>query len=72
MARPGSMSLPGWQSTAGANSRTSKLTLEQARAILDAKDGGESGVVVAKRYGVSPYTVYQIWVGKRWKCLRKA
>lgn len=53
MARRGSMSLRGWESTRGENSRVATISESTAQAILNARASGEPAKAVAMRYGVS-------------------
>ena len=45
------------------------LSREQAQDIFDAK-GQRTAKELAAKYGISPYTIYDIWRGKRWRGLR--
>lgn len=54
---------------ARARSATSRnrggVSPETRAAILAAKDGPDTGPVVAARFGVNPATVWRIWTGSR-------
>lgn len=63
MAR-GSLSRPGWESTAGSNSRNAKLTELDALAIYRSQ---LSESQLAKKYGVSKSTIHGIKSGRRWQ-----
>lgn len=70
MSRRGSMSLRGWESTRGENSRTATISENMAQAILNARASGEPPKSVAMRYGVSQSVVSKIWRRVRWSHLK--
>lgn len=62
MGMKGSMSLPGWESSAGENSRTGKLTDSQVRAIRVQIGKPEE---IALQYGISAGYVIAIKRGSK-------
>lgn len=64
----GSLSLPGWQSTAGSNHRNAKLTELEAWKILVSP---KSAIETAAEFGVSRITVNDIRARRRWKHLKR-
>ncbi len=51
----------------GTKNGRAKLTVEQAAAVIPRRDGGESLSAIAREYGVSVSTIWQIYHGKNWK-----
>lgn len=64
MSFKGSLKLPGWESTQGVNHRHAKLNDD---AIRDMRSGKQTIAELAKKYGVSEWTVRDIIARKRWK-----
>lgn len=54
---------------AGEVNHNAKLTNDQAREILEAKGGDPKEL--AKQYGVSVPTIYNIWAGRIWTTIQK-
>lgn len=64
MSFKGSLKLPGWESTQGSKHRLAKLNDD---AIRDMRSGQQTAAELAKKYGVSEWTVKDILQRKRWK-----
>ena len=65
------MAMPGWECSAGENSRVAKLTEAQAQAILDLRGSGRTKVSIAAQYGVSHACVRKIWQRGSWRHLKQ-
>jgi hypothetical protein len=61
------LALPGWESTAGEASRTSKLTEGDILAIRRSK---QSATKIASQYGITPEHVARIQTFKAWKSVK--
>lgn len=68
MGERGSMSRPGWESTAGEHSRRAKLTDAKVEEILLSR---ESNGVLAARHGVSAAQISRIRCGRDWSHVRR-
>lgn len=55
--------------TARGERNRAKLTESQVRQIHALRVSGLTARAIADRFGVSPYTVYDICSGRKWKCL---
>ncbi len=63
----GRLKLPN---NSGENAKWAKLTLEQVKEVIAVKGGKRGiGAELAKRFGVSKSTIYQIWSGNNWQKL---
>jgi LysM repeat protein len=51
----------------GAKNGRAKLTLEQATAVIPRRDSGESLSSIAREYGVTVSTIWQIYHKKNWR-----
>jgi hypothetical protein len=60
MSLKGSLSLPGWESTAGENHRGCRVTDDGVREIRKAKDQIELAIL-AKKYGLSLSYTERVW-----------
>lgn len=69
----GSLSMPGWESTRGMNSRCRKIDEATAQAILNCK--GKMGQTACARHFNDPrvtvHIVTAIWRRKNWAHLRQ-
>ena len=65
----GSLSLPGWESTAGENSKLAVLTTEKVLEIRRLKSS-KTASEVAAIYRVSSTCIRDIWTRKRWASVK--
>jgi DNA invertase Pin-like site-specific DNA recombinase len=59
----------GIENILGERCCTAKLSNAEAQQILDMHGSGQTAREIAERYGISHYTVWDIWKRKRWKHL---
>lgn len=65
----GSLSLRGWESTAGENSKLAKLTEEKVREIRKLQSS-KSLKEVAEIYSVTTTCIRDIWNRRRWSSVK--